>query len=102
MLTIIIVGAITYVVGAIFWYGIDGWVDWSGGSDDDLIFCTLLWPLFCWLIIGDLIRRKLRSMKQAKLEREKEERRVRIAAQKEIEKIEAELDCYITPKRKAR
>jgi|SRR5579885_1535173 len=84
-----------YALGFVFWWAIDGWIDYSEGDDEGTIVVSLLWPLFMWVIIGDSLKKKLKAARKKKLEREKQEERIRIATEKQLEKQLAELDAEL-------
>ena len=83
---IILICLAIYLVGAMFWYAIDGWINYSEGDRDAPILVGFLWPIFMWFVIADSLRTKLKEAKKNKTEKQQLEKRIRIAEEKKLEK----------------
>lgn len=83
-----------YISGAVITYTLDGWYDFCSGNEEDLMPMTFFWPLLVLLsplFLADVLRKKLKEVRQKKLEQEAKQEKIRVATEKELEKIEAEL-----------
>lgn len=97
MMTALYCGLI-YLFGAFTVYISDGWFDFSKGKNEELYSASFLWPLFVLLLpfeAADWLRLKLQSIRKNKIEKETVRKNIRIAEQKELDKIEVELSAYI-------
>jgi len=89
---------ILYIVGAITIYILDGWFNWSRDNDEEIKALCALWPLlviFSPIILAETARDALKKAKAKKLAALEAEQKIRIAKEKEIEKISAELDAIM-------
>lgn len=91
--TIIILLA-SYVVGGVVFYALDGWFDWQC---EDLAMSAMFWPVSIWFVLADRLRRFASELKARREEIKAEERRVRVAAERqarlEMEAVERELEA---------
>ncbi len=97
-----IVGGISlWILGMIVFYILDGWFDY-GIKDDEIgfgVFCAVTWPIWVWFVVPGIFAGKahdvLKEKRKKYNEQKEKEKKIRIAQEKEIEKIEAELDASI-------
>ena len=94
-----ILGGVTiWVLGMIIYYILDGWFDYGFNGEDTqfFIFTATIWPLWIWFVIPGILVGKahdaLKKKKQKYIEKQDAQKKIRVAAEKELEKIEAELD----------
>lgn len=79
-----------YFGGAALIYILDGYADWSDGKPGNVMQMTFMWPVFIVafpIIIIDFLREKLISIRKSKEAKEAEFQKIRIAEEKELEKI---------------
>jgi hypothetical protein len=94
-----IVGGVSlWILGMIVFYILDGWFDY-GIKEDEMsfgVFCAATWPIWIWFVIPGILAGKAHDALKAKKKKIKEKEaklaKIRIAQEKEIEKIEAELE----------
>lgn len=94
MLFWILGGAAIWLIGAIIFAALDGWFDY--GLDDGLIWASVFWfivvPLILPFVTYDYLHKKFAEAKQRQKVRIAAQEKIRVEAEKELEKIEAELD----------
>lgn len=94
----IILGGAIWILGAIIYYILDGWFDYGFGDDEAGAFfaIAMIWPIWIWFVIPGILAGKahdaLKEKKKKYKEKEEKLARIRVAQEKEIEKIEAELE----------
>lgn len=97
-----ILGGVTvWILGMLVYYILDGWFDY-GFKDEDtgfFIFTATIWPLWIWFVIPGILAGKahdaLKDKKKLYVAKQEAQKKLRVAAEKELEKIEAELDLYV-------
>lgn len=94
----IVGGASIWVLGMIIYYILDGWFDY-GFKDEDtgfFIFTALIWPIWIWFVIPGIFAGKahdaLKEKRKKHLKKLEAQNKIRVAAEKELQKIEEELD----------
>lgn len=87
-----------WITGMIVYYILDGWFDY-GFKEEDVgffIFIAVIWPLWIWFVIPGILAGRahdaLAEKRKKYLAKQEEQKKVRIAAEKELEKIEAEIE----------
>lgn len=97
MLFWILSGLAVWILGMIVYYILDGWFDYNFDEDETgvFIFTAIIWPIWIWFVIPGILAGKAHDAlkeKKKRLEEQKEnEKKVRVAQEKELEKIEADL-----------
>jgi biopolymer transport protein ExbB/TolQ len=97
MLFWVLSGVAVWILGMIVYYILDGWFDYGFKEEDTgfFIFTAVIWPIWIWFVIPGILAGKAHdALKAVRLKREEQkekEKKIRIAQEKEIEKIEADL-----------
>lgn len=89
-----------YVLGFVLMYASDGWLDWSGNDMSALMWLSLAWPLTIWVLIADSIRKLGQTSKKKRIAKKEMEEKFRIAAMKELEQYEEEIEQEIRASKK--
>lgn len=100
-------GVAIWILGMIVFYILDGWFDYGfkEGETGLVIFIAIIWPLWIGFFIPGMLAHKAHEVLKAKKEKYNKEKekltQIRIAEEKEIEKIEEELESFVKESRKA-
>lgn len=96
-----------WILGMIVFYILDGWFDY-GIKEDEIgfgVFCAITWPLWIGFVVPGILAGKahdaLKEKKKFLQEKKEKENKIRVAQEKEIEKIQEELDLTLKESRKA-
>lgn len=93
-----------WILGMFVFYILDGWLDYGFDKDQSGAFAltSATWPLWIWWYLPCYFAGKAHdTLKEKRIKRNKRienEKKIRVAQQREIEKIEAELDLDIKNK----
>ncbi len=99
-------GVAVWIIGMVVYYILDGWFDYGFKEGDEgfAFFTAVIWPLWIWFVIPGILAGKahdaLKEKKKKYLERKEKETKIRIAQEKEIERIQEELDLSLKESRK--
>ncbi len=91
-------GFFFWLIGAIIFAALDGWFDY--GLEEGLFWASIFWfilvPLILPFVAYEFLHKKLKAAKDKQKIRIANEEKIRVAAEKELEKIEAELDTFVS------
>ncbi len=74
-----------YLLGLLVFYAADGWYHFTSGMyGDDAVGFILAWPLTMWFLIATGLRAKVEEARRIHDGKVEEQRKIRVAAEKEI------------------
>jgi hypothetical protein len=96
---------ITWILGSIVFYAVDGYFDFGVRTKETehyysinfLPVATFFWPITLWFVIAIKLHKRMRSLRKFHDEKREAITKIRVAEEKQIEKIMAELDQEASP-----
>lgn len=92
-----------WILGVAAFYILDGWFDYQMDEVPQLFFfAAISWFVWIWFVIPGILAWKaheaLKEKKKKFVEKKEKELKIRVAAEKELEKIQEDLDIEIIQK----